>query len=67
MFQIPNIHEYTFAHVNKLSDNITEKNTVKKIISPISHTEIQKKILKNYYLSVLGCIVPFLSFLLSKR
>ena len=62
------IHEYTSAHVNKKkSDNITEKNTVKKIISPISHTEIQKKILKNYYLSALGCIVPFLSFFTFKK
>ena len=57
------IHEYTSPYVSKKkSDNIPEKNTVKKITSSKSYTEIQKKILKNYYLSILGCIIPFLSF-----
>lgn len=62
------IHEYTSSYVNKKkSDNIPEKNIVKKISNPISYTEIQKKILKNYFLSALGCIVPFLSFFTMKK
>ena len=57
------IHEYTSPYVSKKkSDNVPEKNTVKKIASSKTYTEIHKKILKNYYKSLLGCIIPFLSF-----